>query len=264
MLETVDKYGGSLNALEAYKRKTNQLEDYIIDIRDQIQNNSNARNAISKDLETFKSVCVAEQGNLTTEIKKINYLQEQQQEVSKKLDTFVHDLDAKKNSTSQNLNIVQENCIAEQRELKTKVQKLDTVVKVQNDTKSKLQSLSTKIEEQKTTNTQSLESFQNSISTEQNQVRKELQKIVPLTKTQDETAKKLDNLISSLNQLKNGQQTLEKNLKQLSDQFEAFVRGHTPPPTTLAPTTPTPDPNNQPVIIRKHIHARGNNIVVTI
>ena len=263
LTETVSKNGESLKALEVYTKRTNKLEDHIIDINDELQNNSAILNKVSKDVGNFQTTCLTEQKNTAIEVKKINALQEEQQKTSRTLNDFIHNVDVKKNETSRTFSALQETCVAEQLALKTKVQKLDSIVKVQDDTKNKLSNLVTNVEKQKTSAKQSLETLQGSLTAQKNQMQAELQKIDPLTKTQDTTTKKLGELVTSLNQLKNEQQTLQKSLKQLKDQFDEFIRGQTTPATTLATTT-TQDPGSQPVVIRKHIHARGNNIIVTI
>ncbi|KAJ9590789.1 hypothetical protein L9F63_016175 [Diploptera punctata] len=210
--QTVKTYKGSLNDLEIYKRKTNKLENETININDELQNNSIARNNISEKFQILQKTCLAVYKNISSDVEKINSLKEEQKEISIKLDDFVHDLGVEKNFTSQNLNILQQKCIAEQQNIKTEVQNLDTIVDIQANTKNKLQNLIVDIENEKNNNQQSLESLQNNINTTQSQVRTELQKIVPLSKSQEETMKKLDDLINLLNQLKNEQITIEKKL----------------------------------------------------
>jgi len=91
---------------------------------------------------------------------------------------------------------------------------------------------------------------------------------------QEKAIENLDNLTNTLEQVTREQQTMKKKLEQLADQLQQLLKSQDVSPVTqIIPsssgcciTTPltTEKPNSGWQIIRKHAHAKGTNIVITV
>jgi chromosome segregation ATPase len=117
----------------------------------------------------------------------------------------------------------------------------------------------------------------NKLETSLDQIAKEQYIIQEELHTQQKTIQMFGNLITAIEQVTKEQQTFKSKLEQLADQVQKLnlqvippvIQTMQPAPTKSTPTTPTTSPTTQQPkserrVIRKHAHARGTNIVISV
>lgn len=155
----------------------------------------------------------------------------------------------------QKIDALYKNCDLKQYELKNQFQKVHNITEKVDLTVEKLNKLESSLDQ---------------IAKQQYILKEELH-------TQQQTIQMFGNLSNAIEQITNEQQILKKKLEQLAEQLQKLNLQSTPPviqitqpaPTQSTPTIPTTSPTtHQPKserrVIRKHAHARGNNIVITV
>ena len=228
LFETVETYGGSLNSLDVFNRRTGILENYVNEIKDTLKNSTYERKIVSEDLDACHQTYKSKQNVIKTELAKLSILQAKQQQINNKLNEVITGETSQENSTSQNVKSVQENYEKQQRELKSEILKIDNVIQIENDLSRKLKIVITEFEDQEKKSSANLKVVENSFNSLQNEIKVQLGKIDPLSKTQGQISQKLDNFVVSLGEVKQIQQILQKDFNDLSFQIQQFIGAHSP------------------------------------
>jgi chromosome segregation ATPase len=155
----------------------------------------------------------------------------------------------------QKIDALYKNCDLKQYELKTQFLKVHNITEKVDLTAEKVNKLESSLDQ---------------IAKEQHILKEELH-------TQQKTIQMFGNLSKAIEQITKEQQTLEKKLEQLAGQLQKLNLQSTTPviqmiqpaPTQSTPMIPTTSPTTQQPkserrVIRKHAHARGNSIVISV
>lgn len=153
----------------------------------------------------------------------------------------------------QRIKTLDETCAARHKELQNQLRQVSVLSESQKKTTEKLDELTGAL---------------NKVTNEQNEMKKWLG-------IQNQTIQKVNNIAVALEGVIIEQQKLQKNIQDLNNKLQELIKKQTTPlpvqvvqppttQTTLIPTTSTTSAPNGPRIIRKHAHARGTNIVITV
>jgi chromosome segregation ATPase len=161
----------------------------------------------------------------------------------------------KDEAAHQKIDILYKNYDLQQDEIKTQFQKVHNITERVDLTVEKLNKLESSLDQ---------------IAKEQYRLKEELH-------TQQKTTQMFGSLLNTIEQITKEQQTLKTKLEQLAGQLQKLNLQATPPaiqmtqrtPTRSIPTIPTTSPTTQQPkserrVIRKHAHARGNSIVISV
>lgn len=234
-LKTVSHYFVQrLESIDIYQGFTDNLVDDVAQLKATVESHTHSLS----NLEAYK-----EKTNIIqTDIKNIK------ETVSKYIIT-------RDEAAHQNIDTMYKDYDLKQHEIKTQCQKVHNLTEKVDLTVEKLNKLETSLDQ---------------IAKEQYIIQEELH-------TQEKTIQKFGNLITAIEQITKEQQTFKTKLEQLVDQLQKLnlqvttpvIQTIQPAPTKSTPTIPTTSPTTQQPkserrVIRKHAHARGTNIVISV
>lgn len=234
-LKTVSYYFvQKLESLDIYQGFTDNLVDDVAQLKATAESHTHSLS----NLEAYKEKTNIIQND-------INNIKETVSNYSIKRDEAAH----------QKIDTLYKNYDLKQYEIKTQFQKVHNLTEKVDLTVEKLDKLETSLEE---------------IAKKQYIIQEEL-------RTQQKTIQMFGNLINAIEQVTKEQQAFKTKLEQLADELQNMNLQATPPviqtiqpaPTKSTPTIPTMSPTTQQPkserrVVRKHAHARGTNIVISV